>query len=198
MGLIKTAMMSGAAMYGVKQISKEAERRHSQQRVAQSQPQYQPQRPAPDVPRRINQDYQYQDGEYEQAPPPPYRRTIANQPAYYEQANFQSGGGYRQQQPQHPYMYEEQEQTPADRFQRQRAGPSRYGQPSSEYYGNQRQQRQSGFVEPYEIEEPQQPSSSTSGSRNALLSQAMQFAQTQGAGLKGGSTQEFISGFLKK
>jgi len=211
MGIIKTAMMSGAAMYGVHEISKGVERRHSsQQSYSQPQQQYRDYQPQGPAPRQLaSQDYQYQYQErevndYDQTSPPPYyRRMISEQPAYNEDANFQNGG-YRQQPPQQQYMYEEQnDQFPGPSYQRappyQRAGPPRYagpGQGPPEHYGVQQQR---GFVEPYPVDDPQQGSSSCRRGRNGLVSQAVQFASSQGGSLVGGrnrgkgeSAQEFL------
>jgi hypothetical protein len=196
-------MISGAAMYGVKQISKEAGRRYSQQP--------EPRRTVPY--RRDPAGSRGDDGEefYEQAPPPPYRnpqlRMLSDQPAEYEQADFTWEDNCQQQRrQQQPTQY----RGPAPEYYVEpqlRRRVAQYNDGAWNYSGAP-QQRQSGFVEPYEVEDPVEPASSSNNDRNALLSQAMQYAQRYGPALMdrkksksdgdSGNMQEFISGFIRK
>jgi hypothetical protein len=205
MGLLKTAMISGAAMYGVKQISREAGRRYN--------PQPDPRRMAPYSRDQFGSGYECGEEyyEYEETPALPSRnaqwRMISDQPAQYEQADF--GGDNSRQQPrrqQQPTQY----RGPAAEYYvepQQRRRVPQYNDSAWDYSGAP-QQRRSGFVEPYEVEEPVEPYSPPNNSRNALLSQAMQYAQTYGPSVmeagkgksdgKGTNVQEFISGFIRK
>jgi hypothetical protein len=208
MGLLKTAMISGAAMYGVKQISKEAGRHYNQQSDARRMVPMAPMAPYS----RDQPSSGYEDGEeyYEQAPPPPSRnaqwRMISDQPAQYEQADFDRDNNRRQQRrQQQPTQF----RGPAPEYyvepQQGRRVPQ-YSDSAWDYSGAPQQIR-SGFVEPYEVEEPVEPRSS-SNNRNALLSQAVRYAQTYGPSLmerrnsksdgNGTNVQEFISGLIRK
>ena len=203
MGLLKTAMISGAAMYGVKQISREAGRHYNQQRD--------PRRMAPSSRDQPSSGYDYDDEYYEQPPPPPRStqwRMISDQPAQYEQADFDSWNNRRQQQrQQQPTQY----RGPAPEYyvepQPQRRLVPQYSDGASGYSGTP-QQRPSGFVEPYEVDEPVEPPAASNNRRNAFFGQAMQYAQTYGPSLMernksksdsdGSNVQEFISGFIRK
>ena len=193
MGCLKTAIMSGAAIYGVKQLAKASEGRRSQQSPPQP---YQHQ----DVRRSIPYDrdlysYDYASDEecYERRPQTPrnlQRRMISDQPTYYEDADF--GRGYvRQQQqrrPQGPYDSrglgaEYYSPSPQGRAQHQ------YAENPPEYY-DVPQRRQQEFVQSYEKEEPAQPSSFSNGARKALLGQAVQYAQIYGSNLAAGKANK--------
>ncbi len=153
--------------------------------------------------------YDDDEGYYEQQPPSRNAqwRMLSDQPAYYEQADFNRDYN-RQQQPRQQQL--PQYRGPAPEYveppQPRRRVPQ-YSDGAWEYPGAP-QQRQSGFVEPYEVEEPVEPRSVPTNSRGAFLGQAMQYAQTYGPGLmersnsksggSGSNVQEFIGGFLRK
>lgn len=198
MGLIKTAIISGAAMYSAKQIAREAGRRYNNQQQAKQQDRSRESSSPRGYARRDYDRGYYSDEEYYE-PPPPRRgqRQLSDQPAYYKDAAFDRAGPTQADKQGGPPPYRER---PAEYLELplRRRRPASYGDVPKNYYAPP-QRRQRGFVEPYEVEEDQLAESSGS-SRNALLQQAMQFAQGGGKeGSKGGAAgnvQEFLGGFM--
>lgn len=65
MGIIKTAIMSGAAIYGIKKISSAASERHANSAPAQQRREY-----------RDDRDMQYDPAPYQLRPPTPAQESI--------------------------------------------------------------------------------------------------------------------------
>ena len=228
MGLIKTAMMSGAAMYGVKQLSNAAQQRANSApappaRNMQYNNQYNRRRA-----RTRDQGYSENEYYYEEELPPrqPQRRMITEYPTepvanfnndYYDDAlgsqqQPRKVPKYRSGQPTNfnndtappQYTYEDEQQReyyPAP-HSRRRGPPQQLDGPSvpAQYRYQNRQQR--GFIEPEELSDYEDGpvQQPLGGSRNALVEQAMSFMQSQGSGGNGkrSTVQEFVGGFLNK
>jgi hypothetical protein len=192
MGLIKTAMMSGAAMYGVKQITKTAQARHDNPSP--------PRREYPDDradPYYSRPAVEYRDQRYPDNRAREYQDREQN-PGY--QANYEprqvmySDDGY----PQPQYMQAQNERRP--QYESARYMQSSSAPPSYSYDPNQYRQR--GYVEPEPVMDD--PRNSPRGGRadmmNMLAQQAMSMGMLGGkdGGKDGGKKNDLIQSFLGK
>jgi hypothetical protein len=204
MGLIKTAMMSGAAMYGVHQLAKTAQHHDDNRRsdTANRQMSRSPNRQYPvddrdasyyyrDAPTRNAQD-RNTDQYYGAAP----RSGSQHELGYYEDGarffNTNTKGAYES----------------ADARERLDAPPPQYYSRSydervgsnSEYFGGRGAQRP-GYVVPDDVSEPGEGGSGSGG----FARQALKMAAGSGTGGgrrrgegEGNEISDLVSGFLKK
>lgn len=204
MGLIKTAVISGVALYGIKQVANVAEHRQSSASSL--------------LPRNMDYDANYDqrrswnagsDAPYDRrralpASPPEYydgypqsqqqQQQRSATPEYSSYAPNDSKYGYCTSQ----NMLENDPRTFDRTFDGQERGPPQYQDLPPRHY---RTQPQRGFVEPYDAFEPQyERGHSSGGDGNALIDQAMSFVQSQGSGRKGkkSSLGDFVTGLMEK
>ncbi|KAK4973710.1 hypothetical protein LTR97_000357 [Elasticomyces elasticus] len=197
MGIIKTAMMSGVAIYGVKQLSHvAAERRpasapsNGNRRDMQYERdlQYESSAPYQQYRRQLPpQESTFYEEEYSRpAPPPPQRRQ--QQQRTLDQHPAQAGGAAAYYHPDGPSQQQEY----------RRVVPDCDPQPPT-YARSQDGQR--GFVEPDEQYESDFGNSS-GGHRDALFSQAANFLQSRGGrggeGSRSRPVRELLGGLMNK
>ncbi|KAK0835339.1 hypothetical protein LTR03_014020 [Friedmanniomyces endolithicus] len=186
MGLIKTAIMSGTAIYAVKHLSNAAERRSA-------------------VPAPQHRDYRYErDLQYDSLPNPRSQQPGPQISSYYEEYDRRASPP-RRQQPTYAaaaavafdQQYEPQYAYPAEtQAVRQISSPPEYRLQEAAY------STQRGFVEP---EEKWDPASMSGGRpRDAVYQQAPSFMQSRGASGEGHRVgkkevvQELLGGLMRK
>ena len=191
MGIIKTAMMSGVAIYGVKQLAQTAQT-HNNNRQA---PRYDHSDRSSDRnydPRRV-QPMEFRD------PDPESQRYVNGQGA-------QRSNEWEPRQPLHLtdersldrqpyYMQDGYDELPQYQYTSNRRSSSAPAQ-NYQYY----QQRQQGFVEPGDMYDPREPQRGNGGRGdmiNSLAQQAMSMGLGGGKKDKNGSG-DFLSGLMKK
>ncbi|KAK0819830.1 hypothetical protein LTR02_001107 [Friedmanniomyces endolithicus] len=185
MGLIKTAIMSGTAIYAVKNLSNAAERRSA-------------------VPAPQHRDYRYErDLQYDSLPHPRSQQPGPQISKYYEDYDRRTSPP-RRHQPAYAapavafdQQYEPQYAYPAEtQTARQFVSPPEYRQQEAAY------STQRGFVEP---EEKWNPASMSGGRpRDAVYQQAPSFMQPRGGSGEGQKVgkkeivQELLGGLMRK
>lgn len=204
MGLIKTAMLSGVAIYGVKQLSHAAERRTASAPAAQRHDYQQSDRDMPYEPAPYQRRPQlYDNTNYHPPPQRQQQRMVSDQPAH-AYANYNDSKQPAYDQREYAYTPEGTNQGYPGQSSRQQASSSQYQQAPPEY-GQQppRYSRGRGFVEA-EDQYDSQPMASSSGgeTKDASFQQAANFMQSRGGdenqGGKGSNVKELLSGFMQK
>ncbi|KIV87846.1 hypothetical protein PV11_03364 [Exophiala sideris] len=193
MGLIKTAMMSGAAIYGINRLAKTAE--HRREHPLPSQNEYRDARPQYfDAPEQRGSYYPQQQsyGQEKQRGQAPVlqfdgRRDYQDQsqPLYLENNPASSL----------PWSYSDREYAYA--AENHRASPMGYNEAPPHYqtsYAPPRSQRQSGFVQSEELSDSDfQHQRSSSGGAALLNTLAQQFMGGEGGNNKGKDVMKIFS-----